>query len=89
MDTLTLYREIGTALHQMGAYRAVIVKAKATPEQMPKMRLEIAVDGGIDIKKAAEQCEKQWPEVRIGLLDLTDFSNQDLMQEVIEDGIQI
>ncbi len=89
MDTLTLYREIGKTLHGLGAYRAVIVRSKAAPGEMPEMSLEIAVDGGIDVKKASEQCRKQFPNVEIMLLDLSEDANMDLIQEVIEDGIQI
>lgn len=89
MDTLTLYREIGKILHGLGACRAVVVRAKATPEKMPEMSMEIAVDGSIDVRKASEQCRKQFPNVEIVLLDLTEDANMALMQEVIEDGIQI
>lgn len=89
MDALTLYRKIGSALHQIGAYRAVIVKSKAMPDRVPEMSLEIAVDGNIDVKKAAEQCRQQFPEVQIILLDLAENTDMELMQEIIEDGIQI
>lgn len=89
MDTLTFYRKIGKTLHGLGAYRAVVVRSKATPEKMPKISMEIAVDGSIDIKKASEQCRKEFPNAEITLLDLSADANMNLMQEVIEDGIQI
>lgn len=89
MDTLTLYRKIGKVLHGLGAYRAVVVRSKATPEKIPEMSMEIAVDGSIDVKKASEYCRKEFPNVEIILLNLSEDANMDLMQEVIKDGIQI
>ena len=89
METVTLYREIGKTLHRMGAYRVVLLNSKATPDDHYIMSLEIAVDGAIDVKKASTECNSNWPNILIKLLDLNDFENLELMREVIEDGIQL
>ena len=89
METVILYREIGKILHSLGAFRVVLLNSKATPEQNVKMSLEIAVDGAIDIKEAAEKCLNKFTTVDIKLIDLNDFSNNLVMTEVIEDGIKL
>ena len=53
------------------------------------MLLEIAVDGSIDIKEAEKQCLEKFSTTRIKLIDLNEFSDDLVMREVIEDGIQI
>ena len=89
METVTLYREIGKTLHSLGAFRAVLLNSKATPEQNVVMTLEIAVDGAINIKEAEKTCINKFPSVVINLIDLNDFSNNSVMKEVIEDGIKL
>ena len=53
------------------------------------MSLEVAVDGMIDFTYAAKVCRDTWENIDIKLLDLNDYSNGELMTEVIEDGIQL
>ena len=65
METVILYREIGKILHSLGAFRVVLLNSKATPEQNVEMSLEIAVDGAIDIKEAAENCLNKFTTVDI------------------------
>lgn len=89
MDTVTLYREIGRTLHEMGAFRVVLLNAKAVPGAEKEMYLEIAVDGCMDLENAKIRCRECWPEVEINLIDLNDERTMDLMDEVIEDGIQL
>ncbi len=89
METVNIYREIGKKLHALGAYRVVLLHSKATPNEKYEMSLEIAVDGMIDLKQAAEICAETWKTIEIKLLDLNDYSNGELMREVIEDGIQL
>lgn len=89
METVTLYREIGKILHQLGAYRAVLVNSKATPGQNCEMYLEIAVDGAIDLNEASKCCKENWEHISIKLLDLNNYENIELMREVIEDGVQL
>ena len=89
METVILYREIGKILHSLGAFRVVLLNSKATPEQNVEMSLEIAVDGEIDIKEAAEKCLNKFTTVDIKLIDLNYFSNYLVMTEVIEDGIKL
>ena len=89
METVTLYREIGKTLHSLGAFRVVLLNSKVTPEQPVVMSLEIAVDGAIDIKEAEKECLNKFTSVDIKLIDLNDFSNNLVIEEVIEDGIQL
>ena len=89
MEMVELYRAIGKTLHELGAYRAVIIRAKATPNTSYEMNLEIAVDGAIDVRYADKICAEKWPNMCIRLLDLNDYDNIELMNEVIEDGIKI
>ena len=89
METVNIYRAIGKTLHELGAYRAVIVNSKANPNAFFEMDLEIAVDGAIDIGYADKLCKEKWPNIHIELLDLNDYGNIHLMNEVIEDGIKI
>ena len=89
METVNIYREIGKKLHALGAHRVVLLYSKATPNEKYEMSLEIAVDGMIDLKQAAEICAETWKTIEIKLLDLNDYSNGELMREVIEDGIQL
>ena len=65
MEIVTLYREIGKTLHSLGAFRVVLLNSKATPKQNEVMSLEIAVDGAIDIKEAAEKCLNKFTTVDI------------------------
>ena len=89
MEMVELYRAIGKTLHELGAYRAVIIRAKATPNTSYEMNLEIAVDGAIDVRYADKICAEKWPNMCIRLLDLNDYDNIELMTEVIEDGIKL
>jgi len=89
METVTLYREIGKTLHALGAFRVVLINSKATPGQNVGMSLEIAVEGSINIKEAEKKCLDKFEGVAIKLIDLNDFSNDSVMTEVIEDGIQL
>lgn len=89
MEMVELYRAIGKMLHELGAYRAVIIRAKATPNTSYEMNLEIAVDGAIDVRYADKICAEKWPNMCIRLLDLNDYDNIELMNEVIEDGIKL
>ena len=83
------YREIGKTLHDLGAYRAVLLHSKPTPNEKYRLNLEIAVDGAIDIAQAKDICMKKWDDIHIELIDMNDYKNIHVMQEVIEDGIQI
>ena len=89
METVTLYREIGKTLHSLGAFRVVLLKSKVILEGDITMLLEIAVDGSIDIKEAEKQCLEKFSTTRIKLIDLNDYSDNLVMREVIEDGIQL
>lgn len=89
MKTVNLYRTIGKILHELGAYRAVIISSKATPNTFYEMDLEIAVDGEIDIDYAYKICAEKWPNIYIRLLNLNDYVDINLMNEVIEDGIKL
>ena len=89
METVTLYREIGKTLHSLGAFRVVLLKSKDILEGDITMLLEIAVDGAIEIKEAEKQCSEKFSTTRIKLIDLNDYSDNSVMREVIEDGIQL
>ena len=89
METVALYREIGKTLRSLGAYRVVLLNSKVTLLQNFKMSLEIAVDGAIDIKEAEKICSNKFPSVNMKLIDLNDYTNNLVMKEVIEDGIQL
>ena len=89
METVSLYREIGKTLHSLGAFRVVLLNSKATPGQDVVMSLEIAVEGAINIKEAEKKCLDKFESVVVKLIDLNDFSNNVVMSEVIEDGIQL
>ena len=90
MEIVNIYREIGNTLHDLGAYRVVLISAKASSKNSPeKMNLEIAVDGSIDVAHASKLCMEKWDNLQITLLDLNDYSDITLMQEVIEDGIKL
>ena len=89
MEMVKLYRAIGKTLHELGADRAVIIGAKAAPNTSYEMNLEIAVDGAIDVCYADKICAEKWPNICTSLLDLNDYGNMELMNEVIEDGIKI
>ena len=89
METVTLYREIGKTLHSLGAFRVVLLKSKVILEGDITMLLEIAVDGAIEIKEAEKQCSEKFSTIRIKLIDLNDYSDNLVMREVIEDGIQL
>ena len=89
METVTLYREIGKTLHSLGAFRVVLLKSKVILEGDITMLLEIAVDGAIEIKEAEKQCSEKFSTTRIKLIDLNDYSDNSVMREVIEDGIQL
>lgn len=47
------------------------------------------MDGMIDLKNADKVCRDTWGNMDIKLLDLNDYSNRELMKEVIEDSIQL
>ena len=87
METVTLYREIGKALHSLGAFRVVLLSSKVNPEPNALMSLEIAVDGTIDLKEAEKECANRFENVVIKFIDLNDYENHLVMKEVIEDGI--
>lgn len=89
MDSVALYREVGKTLRSLGAYRVVLLNSKVTPKQNVKMSLEVAVDGAIDIKEAEKTCSNKFTSVNMKLIDLNDYSNNRIMKEVIEDGIQL
>ena len=89
MEIVNIYREIGKTLHNLGAQRVVLLHSKATPNEEYEMNLEVAVDGMIDLKNADKVCKDTWENINIKLLDLNDYSNRELMMEVIEDGIQL
>ena len=89
MEIVNIYREIGKTLHALGAQRVVLLHSKATPNENYEMSLEVAVDGMIDLKNAAKVCKDTWENINVKLLDLNDYSNRELMTEVIEDGIQL
>ena len=89
METVTLYREVGKTLRSLGAYRVVLLNSKVTLQQNVKMLMEVAVDGAIDIKEAEKICLNKFTSVNIKLIDLNDYSNNSVMKEVIEDGIQL
>ena len=89
MNVVDLYREIGRTLHDLGAYRAVLLNAKATPNEVHEMSLQVVVDGLIDVENAVKVCKEKWETIQITLMDLNDYANIDLMKEVIEDGVQI
>ena len=89
METVILYREIGKTLHSLGAFRAVLLNSKATPQQNVVMTLDIAVDGAINTNEAKKICSNKFPSIVVDLIDLNDFSNHSVMREVIEDGIQL
>lgn len=89
MEIVNIYREIGKTLHVLGAQRVVLLHSKATPKENYEMSLEAAVDGMIDLKNAAKVCKDTWENINVKLLDLNDYSNRELMTEVIEDGIQL
>lgn len=89
MEIVNIYREIGKKLHALGAQRVVLLRSKATLNEKYEMSLEVAVDGMIDLTYAAEVCRDTWENIAIKLLDLNDYSNRELMTEVIEDGIQL
>ena len=67
----------------------MLLHSKATPNENYEMNLEVAVDGMIDLKNAAKVCRDTWENMDIKLLDLNDYSNRELIMEVIEDGIQL
>lgn len=89
MEIVNIYREIGKTLYALGAQRVVLLHSKATPNEKYEISLEVAVDGMIDLKYADQVCREAWGTMDINLLDLNDYSNRDLMTEVIEDGIQL
>ena len=89
METVALYREIGKTLRSFGAYRVVLLNSKVTLQRNVKMSMEVAVDGAIDIKEAEKICLNKFTSVNIKLIDLNDYSNNSVMKEVIEDGIQL
>ena len=89
MDFLNIYREVGKTLHELGAYRVILLNAKTRQNEPYDLKLEIAVDGEIDILQAEQVCMKKWGNILITLLDLNDYANMDLLREAIEDGIQI
>ena len=89
METVTLYREVGKTLRSLGAYRVVLLNSKVTLQQNVKMSMEVAVDGAIDIKEAEKICSNKFPSVNMKLINLNDYSNNLVMKEVIEDGIQM
>ena len=89
METVTLYREVGKTLRSLGAYRVVLLNSKVTLQQNVKMSMEVAVDGAIDIKEAEKICLNKFTSVNIKLIDLNDYSNNSVMKEVLEDGIQL
>lgn len=89
MEIVNIYREIGKTSHALGAQRVVLLHSKATPNENYEMSLEVAVDGMIDLKNADKVCRDIWENMDIKLLDLNDYSNRELMTEVIEDGIQL
>ena len=89
METVTLYREVGKTLRSLGAYRIVLLNSKVTLQRNVKMSMEVAVDGAIDIKEAKKICLNKFTSVNIKLIDLNDYSNNSVMKEVIEDGIQL
>ena len=89
METVALYREVGKTLRSLGAYRVVLLNSKVTLQQNVKMSLEIAVDGAIDIKEVEKICSNKFPSINMKFIDLNDYSNNLVMKEVIEDGIQL
>lgn len=89
MDFLHLYREIGKVLHGLGADRAVILNSKATSNEKFELKLEIAVDGEIELVHAEQVCRKNWRNIDLTLLDLNDYANEELLYETLEDGIRI
>ena len=89
METVAIYREVGKTLRSLGAYRVVLLNSKVTLQQNVKMSMEVAVDGAIDIKEAEKICANKFPSVNMKLIDLNDYSNNLVMKEVIEDGIQL
>ena len=89
METVALYREVGKTLRSLGAHRVVLLNSKVTLQQNVKMSLEVAVDGAIDIKEAEKICSNKFASVNMKLIDLNDYSNNLVMKEVIEDGIQL
>ena len=89
METVALYREVGKTLRSLGAYRVVLLNSKVALQQNVKMSLEVAVDGVIDIEEAEKICSNKFPSVNMKLIDLNDYSNNSVMKEVIEDGIQL
>ena len=89
MEMVNLYRGIGKTLHELGAYRAYILNSKTVSEERYALKLEIAVDGELDLENAEKVCAEKWENIRFTLLDLNCYEHEDIRDEAIEDGIQI
>ena len=89
MNFLSLYREIGKTLHGLGAERVVLLNSRTITDENYELKLEIAVDGEIDLVQADLICKESWEKIQIAFLDLNDYGKPELLAEVLEDGIQI
>lgn len=69
--------------------REIFDSHKVVLKEKYEMSLEVAVDGMIDLTNVAKMCMDTWENINIKLLDLNDYSDRELMTEVIEDGIQL
>lgn len=86
-DVAQQYYEIGQWLRVMGADQVVLLSSKIIQGAQQKLRLEIAVDGEVDLQKIYGQSPVQWPDVEMEVFLRTESLDGELLDEIREYGI--
>lgn len=91
-EIVDLYREIGKTFKDMGAEKVVLVNSRTNVKSSSfteEIFLEIAVEGNVDQKMLEKTACEKWPFLSMDLMVLDESSDQNLVSEIMEDGIFI
>lgn len=91
-EIVDLYREIGKTFKDMGAEKVVLVNSRTNVKSSSfteEIFLEIAVEGNVDQKMLEKTACEKWPFLSMDLMVLDERSDQNLVSEIMEDGIFI
>ena len=86
-EIVKLYREIGREFRVLGAEKVFLMNSRTNSVLTEGMKVESAVEGLAKKEQLQEQCSKMWPFLKADITLIDESSDQNMVNEIYEDGI--
>lgn len=83
------YQEISREFKALGVEKVILLHAHINQNQLPKMYIELAVEGNVILEELQEKSKILWPLMELDITVIDEFSDRELIMEIYEDGIAI